>query len=164
MATKLTQDVHSLIVTLVRNGNYLETAAAAAGVAEPTVRRWMHEGATTGEEPYHSFWEDVIKAEAAKEDELLGRVEQAGRSPEFWQANAWILARRHPKRWQEKVQIEVQAEMSRILTHLEERLAPELYTIVLEALSENSNRPVRRVSEVTNSGPRALPTRGSTSE
>lgn len=160
MLPELTHHVHKLIVRLVGNGNYLDVAAAAAGVSEHAVKEWLSRGKLDGEEPYASFYVDVMAAEATKEDELLGRVEEAGKDPEFWQASAWILARRFPKRWQEKVQIELANELERMLALLEQRLAPEIYTQVLEALSDSTSRPVKRpLVEAKNTGPRALAAR-----
>lgn len=165
MNTLLTKEVHALIVRMVRNGNYLETAAAAAGIQESTVQEWVRRGRISGEEPYASFSRDIMAAEASKEDELLGRIESAGRSAECWQANAWILARRHPKRWQEKVQIELANELERMLQHLEQRLSPAEYTRVLEALADTTTtRALRRPSEATSPGTRALPAFEPTSE
>lgn len=155
--SQLTPDVHDTIVRLVRGGNYLETAAAAAGIPAPVVRSWFYKGQEEDNEPYTSFHRDVIQAEAEKENDLVQRIDSAGQSAEFWNANAWLLSRRHSKRWQEKVIVEVNNELEKILQHLEERLPKDIFTMVLEAMADTTSRTVKRPVEITSPGARALP-------
>jgi hypothetical protein len=153
----LTPETHKLLVRLIGNGNYLEVAAAAAGIAEVTLKEWLVRGREEGVGKYYDFYIDVMQAEALKENDLLQRVEHAGSIPEFWQASAWILARRFPKRWQEKVQLELANELERMLAHLEARLDTDTYTRVLEALADNTTRAIRRpVAEAQITGARSL--------
>ena len=43
--TKLTPDLQSKMVNLIRAGNYIETASAACGLSKDTFYRWIKEGA-----------------------------------------------------------------------------------------------------------------------
>ena len=86
----------SRIVTYIKAGAYLETAAAAAGVVKSTLHRWLRRGAE-GEEPFASFADAVHAALAEAEIRDLARIDRAAETQ--WQAAAWKLERRNPKMW-----------------------------------------------------------------
>ena len=93
--TSLTPEVSQVIADAMRAGNYLETAAALAGISVSTLRNWLRAG-RRGESPeLADFARAITQARAIAEVRDLERI---GRDPS-WQAAAWRLERRHPKRW-----------------------------------------------------------------
>ena len=62
--TKLTPEMHDLIVKHIRSGAFDYVAAQAAGVGPTTFRRWMNRGEKRNEEPFRSFWLEVRQARA----------------------------------------------------------------------------------------------------
>jgi hypothetical protein len=96
--------VHKLLESLAA-GNYLETAAHAAGLAPVTVYNWKKRG-EAGEEPYATFVQAVKRAEADAEIEAIQRVRAAGKLPQFWAAEMTFLERRHPERWGRRTEVD----------------------------------------------------------
>ena len=92
----LEPELAARIITYLRAGSYLETAAAAAGVSKSTLHRWLQRG-SEGEEPFAHFADQVEEALAASELRDLARIDKAADGN--WQAAAWKLERRNPKMW-----------------------------------------------------------------
>lgn len=74
--TKLTKEVHDLIVRYVREGAYDYVAAEAAGIDQSTFYNWMRWG-RKGNPRYVEFFQDVTKAhaEARRMAEVRVRME-----------------------------------------------------------------------------------------
>lgn len=115
---ELTSAVQETIVGLLRAGNYLETAAAYAGVNKVTVYKWLKRGARslrksskTGEPipeaelAFVEFSNAVQRARAEAEARALQLIAKAGESQ--WQAAAWRLERMFPQRWGRSNRVEV---------------------------------------------------------
>lgn len=116
------------ICDLVRAGNYIETAAASAGVTRDSLYRWMRQRP--------EFAERVHKAQAESEARdvlLIGKA-----ATEQWQAAAWRLERRNPRKWGARVQISVQEELSDVLDRIERTTDAETYTRILEAIAADA--------------------------
>ncbi|MDY7078644.1 MAG: hypothetical protein SXV54_17150, partial [Chloroflexota bacterium] len=62
--TKLTPEVHNLIVQYIRGGAFDYVAAQAAGIDPGTFRRWLNRGEKRTEEPFRTFCTDVKQARA----------------------------------------------------------------------------------------------------
>ena len=71
-----TPELQTAIMTLVRAGNYPETAAAVFGVSEKNLRRWLR-SADEGIEPYLQF---KLELEEAKQVMWEHRAEIIGRA------------------------------------------------------------------------------------
>lgn len=98
--TKLTPELHADIVRTIKAGNYLETAAAMAGVERLTLREWIKKGVRAKSGAYHAFALDIEQAMAhAEVVDVLG-IRKAGEKE--WTARAWLLERRFPDRWGRK--------------------------------------------------------------
>ena len=95
--TKLTKEVHQRIVAAVRAGNYPEPAARAAGIHPATYYRWMERGEKEGSGIYRDFYEDVRRAEAEAEVEIVARIRKE--IPENYRAGIEFLERRYASRW-----------------------------------------------------------------
>jgi len=81
---KLTKAVQDIIVTAIRCGNYLETAAACAGIHKDTFYNWIIKGANAPEgNRYHNFSDAVQKALAESESAAIAAIRQAGEPHEI---------------------------------------------------------------------------------
>ena len=100
--TKLNEQTHEAIVTAVRNGNYVETAAQAAGISTRSFYHWMERGEADYEadldSPFSQFFQAVQKAKAESEKIDLDLIAKAA-GEGSWQAAAWRLERRFPDKW-----------------------------------------------------------------
>lgn len=109
--TKLNLKVQTKIVKLLAEGNYVETAAASAGVNKSTLYLWLKRGAResqrldkhpdakpdAAEAAYLKFSNAIEKAEADAEATGVKLISAAADGQ--WQAMAWRLERKHPERW-----------------------------------------------------------------
>lgn len=118
---KLTPELQSLVVAHLEAGNYVETAAQAAGVNKVTLYDWLKKGAT-GEEPYAGFSNAVVSAQAKAEARDVQRMDVHGLMN--WQATAWRLERRHPDRWGRRDRVEVQQETTHYVVEVPPKLDP----------------------------------------
>src|SRR5262245_61615377 len=94
--TKLTTDVQQRVVSAVRAGNYLDQAAAYAGITYQTFRNWMLRGERSHSGPFLEFFEAVKRAEVEAEVSAVTTLRQAGLQD--WRANLAFLERRFPDR------------------------------------------------------------------
>lgn len=75
--TKLTPDVADTIVAAIRAGNYVETAAAYAGVNRATVFRWLKEADQPGAgRSLVEFRDAVQRARAESEIRVVGQIQR----------------------------------------------------------------------------------------
>jgi len=95
--TKLTPAVQKKIVDAIKAGNYMETAAAYAGISKQTLYNWMRKGARAEKGKHRAFLDAVEKALAEAEIEDVLTIGAAAK--EVWQAAAWRLERKFPDRW-----------------------------------------------------------------
>ena len=117
--TKLTSELQSRIVQAIQAGNYIETAAAYAGISKNTLFDWLRRGAREKERvagkprarvrkeeaPYVEFSDSVEKALAEAEVRDVVNVMKAADGGQ-WQASAWRLERKFPDRWGHKAKIQ----------------------------------------------------------
>lgn len=110
--TKLTPELQEKICQAIRAGNYIETAAAYAGISKVTLHEWMRRGRRETERvekaegrakvrkkeaPFVGFLNSVEKALAEAEVRDVFIIGKA--AEENWQAAAWRLERKFPDRW-----------------------------------------------------------------
>lgn len=115
--SKISPEIHTKIVGLLKAGNYLETASAVAGIDPKNLRAWIRKGAR-GIEPYRQFAEDVDQAMAESEGAALAMLRAHGRKD--WRALAWWLERTRPAQYGQTVA--VAASVERQLDDVVERL------------------------------------------
>lgn len=98
--SKLTPEVQTQISQLIRAGNTVEVAAAAAGIGEGTFYEWMARGDKPGaaHDSFREFRAAIEQARAESEAGMVARIAKAA-SNGSWQAAAWLLERRAPERW-----------------------------------------------------------------
>jgi hypothetical protein len=119
--SKLNNKVRDKIVSAIRRGAYIETAAAVAGIHKTTFYDWLKRGneildyldqATEEQQPTISahdadcakFAYEVEKAIAESELSDIEVVNAAAEDGQ-WQAAAWKLERKHHQRWGRKVAV-----------------------------------------------------------
>lgn len=96
--TKFTPEVTSKILAAIRGGNYIETAAAWAGVDKVTIYDWLKQGAAQDTGKFRDFSNAVAEALAHAEIADVNYVGEAAKKGD-WRAAAWRLERRNPKKW-----------------------------------------------------------------
>jgi len=119
---KINKNKIEQIVAAVRAGNFIETAAAFAGISKQTLYNWLKEGARerdrreNGEKADHtkdlyvqfSFQIEQALAEAEMRDvEIITKAAE-----QQWQAAAWRLERKYPDRWGRKVAVDAKQEIT----------------------------------------------------
>jgi len=82
--TKLTPEIQAVIVDAIRVGNYVEAAAACAGIHKQTFYGWLHRGANAkeGDDIYRDFLDAVSRAMAESESVAVEAIRQAGEEHE----------------------------------------------------------------------------------
>jgi hypothetical protein len=103
--TMLTPEASAIFLQQLRSGNYLEVAAALAGVDRTTVYQWLRKGRKQPTGIYHDFLALVEEAQAHAECRLVSLVAKA--AADQWQAAAWHLERKFPDRWGRKERLDV---------------------------------------------------------
>lgn len=131
--TRRTSEISDRIVERVRSGSSLELAASQEGVSESTLHRWKRESETFS----HAIWTAIEERTA----ERVKRIDDAGRIPEQWRANAWLLEREQPKRYGLRVRVYVAEELNDFLEGLEASLPPDIYEQVLDAAARRTGGP-----------------------
>ena len=104
--TKLNDEVTEKVVTAIKAGSYVETAAAFAGVSKSTLYDWLKRGANQKEGIYREFSAAVEQALAHADIRDIGIIATAAQKG-VWQAAAWRLERKHPDQWGRRQVIQV---------------------------------------------------------
>jgi hypothetical protein len=91
--SKLSDELTSELVLMLRAGNYVVTACAAVGISRRTFEMWCGRG----EPEYQTFRKRVEKARAEGEARNVAAIARA--ATKDWHAAAWLLERQHPERW-----------------------------------------------------------------
>ena len=119
--TKLTPATHDRIVKFIQAGNYLATAAQAAGISEGTLHGWMRRGREEearreaggehdeDEQRFLYFLQSVKRAEAEALARNIAIINNA--ATKHWQAAAWYAERKAPKQWGNRVNIDATVEV-----------------------------------------------------
>lgn len=85
-------EIKPIILDAIKDGNYITTAFAAAGIDHKTKDAWdIHAG--NGIEPFYSFMVEVAKAFSQAELDMMKKLRMAGDDPKHWPAIAWIFER-----------------------------------------------------------------------
>jgi len=99
--TIFTPELGAEVAKLIAAGNYIEVAAVAAGLARTTFYKWLRQGVRelkAGKATELAEFAHAIKrAEARAEARDVVTIGSAARRQ--WQAAAWRLERKYPKRW-----------------------------------------------------------------
>jgi hypothetical protein len=134
---KLAPEIHAKMVSLIKMGNYMETAAAACGISALTVRRWISDGQKPGADTeLKKFSDDVLMAEGESEARAVLTVQKA--AVEDWRAMAWFLERRAPERWGKRdiIKIEVEKELGTLLDAVQPMVSENAYREFVLAIAK----------------------------
>jgi transposase len=119
--TKLTKELHEKLLSAIRAGNYMETAAAYAGISKDTLYNWMRRGARESErlaqnprakpkkseQEFLEFSDAVEKALAQAEVRDIANIAKASDAGD-WRASAWRLERKYPEKWGRKDRLDAE--------------------------------------------------------
>jgi hypothetical protein len=96
--TLMTDELVDQLLSMLRAGSYVGTAARAAGIGRQTLADWLKRGEHAPEgDPYRELRDQIDQARAEGEARNVARVQAA--AVESWQAAAWLLERQYPERW-----------------------------------------------------------------
>jgi hypothetical protein len=98
--TTFSQDVADKLVVMLRAGNYLHVAVAAAGVPMTTFKDWLRKGRSPllVDLPFVEFRERVESARAEGEARMVAVIARAAQDGD-WRAALSLLEREFPERW-----------------------------------------------------------------
>ena len=108
--TLLTPERHNAIVTMLEAGGYIEDACEAVGIQPRTYYNWLQRGRDEedrinaglkpekNEEPFLQFFQAVRQAQAEGVISHLKNIDHHAKNGS-WQASAWILERKQPRKW-----------------------------------------------------------------
>ncbi len=94
---KLTKEIETKLVCLLKAGHVISVACAAVGIGERTFHRWMAQGWLETEGTYWQFRQLVLRARAECEVALLHTIYKHAKND--WRAAAWLLERLFPARY-----------------------------------------------------------------
>jgi transposase len=104
----LTEKLIDELCAAVRNGAYIETAAALSGISKDSFYRWLRQADDEDAPALTKELSYAVKkalAEAEMRDlDTIGRAADGGQ----WQAAAWRLERKFPEKWGRKTHTHVE--------------------------------------------------------
>ena len=143
----LTQEIIDDVVAVLRNGAYIETAAAIAGISKQSLYLWARQGTRDkrlGQATLNAAFADAIKsAQAQAEMDSLAAITKAAESGE-WTAAAWRLERKFPTRWGRFVPRELPQQRTRSVDDEAQALA-KAYLAIRRA--DNGETPTDNASD-----------------
>lgn len=108
--TICTPELTKKIAGFIEQGNYIETACAAAGVPKSRLYEWLKLSHQEDSKPCYKAFRDAIElAMAQGEQRDLMFIDRAAIMGS-WQAAAWKLERKFTARWGRKDKLEVTGE------------------------------------------------------
>lgn len=156
--TLLTEAMHVAMVAYAKDGISLQVSAQACGITARCAELWF----ATGERDWNSwgdetepevpskaaFFREVRRAQAkweigAWKDALDGDGQGIGNGP--GKSAQWALERTKGKRYQPKIQLQVESEMAVVIDVLSAVLPTEMYAEVLAAIGDLDDDGIPRV-------------------
>lgn len=112
------------VLATLADGAPLETAAAAAGISRATLHKWLRSGAR-GETPALVLFSGQVRTVLAEWERAQLRTIKAA-SGTAWQAAAWLLERRYPKKYGRRsddavIEMKVEAKLKQLLKRARQR-------------------------------------------
>lgn len=108
--TLLNPERQKAIITMLEAGGYVDEACQAVGIDESTYYNWLKRGKdeedrinagiapTPKETPFFEFFKAVRQAQAEGIMSHLMNIDHHAKNG-TWQASAWILERKQPRKW-----------------------------------------------------------------
>lgn len=132
--SKLTRDLESRLLHLVRYGVPLEVACHGAGVEGRTIRIWRRRAAE-GDKRFAEVCMKIDKARAEVQANMLVQIRAHGKKD--WRALAWVLERAFGEHFgfKARMSMTLDAELEKMLNVAEQVLGRSAATKLLEALT-----------------------------
>ncbi|MBU1028523.1 MAG: hypothetical protein KKF48_05755 [Nanoarchaeota archaeon] len=127
---RLTSGIISDVDEAIRSGVTRMRALKKAGVSA-TAYKQIQEMAVQGIEPYAAFVRGLDEAEAGAEATFVATIAES----KDWRAAAFLLERRFPEEWGQKIQVEVEEQLKEIFRLAEAILPESYYTKLLETVA-----------------------------
>lgn len=152
----LTTKRHKDIVKNTRKGIPLVVAAEATGITGRCAEYWMAKGRKAWDDwdseddpavgTYAAFFREVTRSGAQWEIDKFETAmggDQAGVGNGKGKSAQWALERTRGRRYQPKIQVQVENEMAMMIDVLEKVLPPEHYAAALAAMADldDSGKP-----------------------
>lgn len=139
----LEERTKGILFAAIKEGLPHKVACQLAGVSVKTLYEILRRGRgrdrrkCTAE--IKEFTQQFEQLTAISHRVLYNRISEA--STEDWRAGAWILERRFPEHWgtTRKIEVQVAKELEKSLERLERKLPPDVFDMVLEALTEDDD-------------------------
>lgn len=91
--SKFKKPIKDLIIKAISSGATYELAADYSGITRSTLWAWLKKGEDPKNKSFHTFLNDVKRAEGEGLIHHLSNIKLA--SDKDWKASAWLLERRH---------------------------------------------------------------------
>jgi transposase-like protein len=115
----LTEELSKKIISFIKAGNYMDTAARAAGVSKAILYVWLKEANNEmkrrergkhdkSKQVFVDFLDGIKSAQAEAEVRDILVISKA--SEKYWQAAAWKRERQNPARWGKKDAVTITAK------------------------------------------------------
>lgn len=111
--TKFCPEVCEAICENIRKGHTYETACDAAGASYRSFHRWREEGEAGESDEKVAFLAAVKKADGSMITRCLDIIQDAADKGQ-WQAGAWMLERRHWRRYGKPADQELNERMDKL--------------------------------------------------
>lgn len=110
--TKLTKETAQKVIDNIHMGCFIDTAAAAAGIARSTLHEWLRKGEEDLKAKKRTvaagFKREYDSAAAMAEQMMVELIDKAAKTE--WKAAAWKLERKWPDRWAKRQVLSVTRE------------------------------------------------------
>jgi hypothetical protein len=134
---KLDEELQAAICKLIERGNIVATACQANGVSQGKYYEWRQRGAR-GEEPFATFREQVDRAFAKAETDIVEEIRQAhSEKQRSNKALQFLLERTRRERWGPSISIKVEEAKTTFLDAAHSVLEPEAFESLLQALESH---------------------------
>lgn len=136
---KINTRIAEEVIASMEAGTGLEQAAAASGVARTTLQAWIAQGHDEDQLGKNTllaqFYRATHEAGSRCEDRYVTIIANAAQVT--WTAAAWMLERKFPARYGQRVQVTVEMELQKAMDKLRRHLPAKEYEKVLEALASD---------------------------
>lgn len=140
------------ICSLVRSGNFLETAAAIVGINRRTIYRWLTQG-RRGNPEYVQFVADYEQAQADAEARHVQNIETIAEQSldrrVALKASEYMLGAHAPERWSPVMTQDARKVLDVVLQIIEAHASPDVYARCLDDISRLGSRPAEQVGAGT---------------
>lgn len=119
-----TEETKELLIAAIKAGNYMETAAAYAGISKSLLYKYLKLGRQAKSGKLRDFVDSIDAAQAYAEVFSVNTIMKAESSGD-WRAAAWRLERMH-KHWRVPKELTVSGDATKPPVRVETSKAPEV--------------------------------------